>query len=346
MWDHARIRLHQGKTQLWNRGGVAPEGWDRLTASDPSAVVWKGDPSLPASGSWEHLWAIQNMCTTNCVGPVWTTDCCWNAFQQCRSSISMVVALILRRHARQLPPESHPTSVGIGVRGESHRVSANLFATNPGCRDSCRVVGSRCPPVAIRWIGPPEWTKGEPSGVLVQLGRFLVTTAKRQPAVAEQLVAALTNGEPGSYLDAAADACRVLLEADFRAPGWRDFVSDHPPRPGHNNMDDGEPGSRQGWQVVSSMSFGGTVCELEFVAAPHAPVLCFVPVPGRPIGEFAFHQLPCRPSPVRFSAVPFASSAPPLAPSSLHCAYLPVWPATRLSWPPPHSVLYGGGSGT
>ena len=53
MWDHARIRLHQGKTQLWNRGGVAPEGWDRLTAaartSDPSAVVWKGDPSLPAS---------------------------------------------------------------------------------------------------------------------------------------------------------------------------------------------------------------------------------------------------------------------------------------------------------
>ena len=61
-------------------------------------------------------------------------------------------------------------------------------------------------------------------------------------------------------------------------------------------MDDGEPGPRQGWQVVSSMSFGGTVCELEFVAAPHAPVRCFVPVPGGPIGEFAFHQLPCRPS--------------------------------------------------
>ena len=40
---HARIRLHQGKTQFWNRGGVAREGWDRLTAaartSDPSAVV-------------------------------------------------------------------------------------------------------------------------------------------------------------------------------------------------------------------------------------------------------------------------------------------------------------------
>ena len=71
---------------------------------------------------------------------------------------------------------------------------------------------------------------------------------------------------------------------------------------------------------LSPRVFGGTVCELEFA--------CFVPVPERPIGEFAFHQLPCRPSlPVRFSAVPFASSAPPLAPSSLHCAHLPVWPA-------------------
>ena len=86
---------------------------------------------------------------------------------------------------------SHPTSVGIGVRCESHGVSANLFATNPGCRDSCGVVGSHCPPVVIGWIGPPEWTKGEPSGVLIQLGRLF-------GAVAEQLVAALTNGESGS----------------------------------------------------------------------------------------------------------------------------------------------------
>ena len=53
MWDHAKIQLHQGKTQLWNRGSVAPQGWETLTAAarelDPSAVVWKGDPSLPPS---------------------------------------------------------------------------------------------------------------------------------------------------------------------------------------------------------------------------------------------------------------------------------------------------------
>ena len=82
----------------------------------------------------------------------------------------------------------------------------------------------------------------------------LATTAKRQPAVAEQLVTALTNGASGSYLDAVGDSRHTLLEAGFRAPGGRDFVSDHPPRPGQNNMDDGELGSRFGWQAVSSMS--------------------------------------------------------------------------------------------
>ena len=35
-------------------------------------------------------------------------------------------------------------------------------------------------------------------------------------------------------------------------------------------------------------------------------------------------------------------STPPL-PST---AFLPVWPATRLLWPPPRSVFCGGGSGT
>ena len=44
--------------------------------------------------------------------------------------------------------------------------------------------------------------------------------------------------------------------------------SDHPPRPGHNNMDDGEPGPRQGWQVVSSMSL-----EEQFVSSSLWPRL-------------------------------------------------------------------------
>ena len=31
LWAHARIRIHHGKTQLWNRGGSQPAGVAELT---------------------------------------------------------------------------------------------------------------------------------------------------------------------------------------------------------------------------------------------------------------------------------------------------------------------------
>ena len=45
------IQVHDGKTQLWNRSGVVPTGTEALTeaarTSDPDAIVWRGDVSLP-----------------------------------------------------------------------------------------------------------------------------------------------------------------------------------------------------------------------------------------------------------------------------------------------------------
>ena len=47
----ACICVHQGKTQIWNRGGVEPAGAAQLTTAarleKPDAVVWRGDPELP-----------------------------------------------------------------------------------------------------------------------------------------------------------------------------------------------------------------------------------------------------------------------------------------------------------
>ena len=46
LFRHARIRLHSGKTQVWNSGGIRPEACDALErvarAVNPRAVVWKG----------------------------------------------------------------------------------------------------------------------------------------------------------------------------------------------------------------------------------------------------------------------------------------------------------------
>ena len=50
IFTHTQIRLHHGKTQVWNRGGVTPVGVEFLTraaqAIRPEAFVCRGDSTL------------------------------------------------------------------------------------------------------------------------------------------------------------------------------------------------------------------------------------------------------------------------------------------------------------
>ena len=52
LWSEAGIRIHQGKTQIWNQAGEKPEGCEELervaVAADPTAVVWRGSEELPS----------------------------------------------------------------------------------------------------------------------------------------------------------------------------------------------------------------------------------------------------------------------------------------------------------
>ena len=47
LWTYAGIRVHQGKTQLWNRVGDNPRGWRAARAEDETAVMWRGSEELP-----------------------------------------------------------------------------------------------------------------------------------------------------------------------------------------------------------------------------------------------------------------------------------------------------------
>ena len=53
LFQRSAIRVHHGKTKLWNQGGVEPKGTAALTAaariSDPDPIVWCGDPAFPTS---------------------------------------------------------------------------------------------------------------------------------------------------------------------------------------------------------------------------------------------------------------------------------------------------------
>ena len=66
LWRHACIQVHHGETQVWNRGGIRPEGHRNLTRvariSDPDAVVCDGKG---VSVCWELPLAVQNMLWPN-----------------------------------------------------------------------------------------------------------------------------------------------------------------------------------------------------------------------------------------------------------------------------------------
>ena len=53
LWSRDNIRVHHGKTKVWNRAGAEPRGCAELTAAarmvEESATVWVGDRSLPSA---------------------------------------------------------------------------------------------------------------------------------------------------------------------------------------------------------------------------------------------------------------------------------------------------------
>ena len=52
LWAESGIRVHEGKTHLWNAIGESPPGHERLqrtaVLADPAAVVWRGSEDLPS----------------------------------------------------------------------------------------------------------------------------------------------------------------------------------------------------------------------------------------------------------------------------------------------------------
>ena len=107
------IQVHHGKTHVWNRGGIRPEGIEILTRiariSDPDAVVWRcGDSrsgeGCPCVGSSHWQFRI-------CFGPIKrkiqrATIVVSTDSSSSRLAICLVVTLYLRCHKGQFAVRS------------------------------------------------------------------------------------------------------------------------------------------------------------------------------------------------------------------------------------------------
>ena len=155
------------------RGGT---GWAAARTSDPSVVVWRGDPSLPASEQGLRILG------TLLGYPEYVHHQLRRASVDHRLLLERIPAVQDLQSAWLLLSFDAGTRAHYLLRAIPPHLALEFAANHTVSLRSClqrilgaeipaESLGSRCPPVVIWWIGPPEWTKGEPSGVLVQLGR-------------------------------------------------------------------------------------------------------------------------------------------------------------------------------
>ena len=88
LWHHARIQIHQGEPQAWDRGGVERTRIDVLEQAsrlgDPDAVVWREDANVQTV-VWSFLTLHGDTSTLRkiiCSRRSLPTGISWRGFQQ------------------------------------------------------------------------------------------------------------------------------------------------------------------------------------------------------------------------------------------------------------------------
>ena len=346
MWDHARIQLHQGKTQLWNRGGTAPQGWETMTAvarvDDPTAVLWKGDPSLPPSQQGLRILG------TPLGHPEYVRNQPRRVSESHRSLLERIPSVQDLQSAWLLLLFCEGTRANYLLRAIPPQQALEFETHHTASVQECltRILGAEIPPkswevanlpLSLGGMGLRSAPRVSPSAYWSSWADCLQTTASRQPVVAEQLTTALSNREAGSYLGSAVASRDRLLEAGFPAPGWGDLTADNPPRPRRSNLDQVEPGTRPGWQKESSLTL-----EERLVSDSLWPRLtpqrrALFRSQGGPMTSVPYTCFPIAPH-CRFDPQPFRVLLLRRLSPSPDCSLLPVWPATGFSWPIPSSL--------
>ena len=166
-----KIQMHKGKNHVWNRGGVAPDGWERLNAeaqrSDPDAVVWREEHHASrhlnrSHGPWH---------SSGSLGLRPSIGACWEKIQHIgRSSIRLVVAVVLRRVASEPHPSYRAPACLTLVCSSPWRLSEDVSQCPVGSRSPRRYVGYRIIASVCCRHWPPRSCQKQAGSLLVELG--------------------------------------------------------------------------------------------------------------------------------------------------------------------------------
>ena len=249
LWRYSRIRVHNGKTHVWNMAGVRPEGCDileRLAQQDDlEARVWTGShvPAVEQGililgtplGHDEYVRAQLELKSSehdvllSRIPSVADVQSAWALLLHCASARANYLLRVVRPDLVRQFAARHDESIWtclcqiLGVPSDECDITARHTATLPLALGG---LGLRS---AVRTSLPAHWASW---------GECLGMIKDRHPEVADMIVSALENHPRTPNLEAA---------HGFEPPDWRSLANGLRPSP--REPEEHEPGcSRKGWQ--------------------------------------------------------------------------------------------------
>ena len=255
------IEVHDGKTQLWNRSGVVPTGTEALTEaariSDPDAIVWRGDVSLPPQergvkvlgtpmGSPEFVRstlaavsAKHDRLISQIVG-MSDLQCAWILLLYCAAARPNYMLRVV-----------HPTLSGVFAR--HHDASLRQALSQPVAAPPCNIYWDVVSlPFSRGGLGLQSTVLTTDAAFWASWADSLHKIQKRHPPVGGQILQELSHPHvAGFHLAAAQTAREELVRDGFLAPAWESLAEGL--RPMSLDPEDQQLGMPcHGWQQLAT----------------------------------------------------------------------------------------------
>ena len=357
LWVHSCIRVHVGKTKVWNRAGIRPLACDVLERiariQHPSAVVWRGsdiptvDQGIRVLGTplghpdpdvARHLQRVQQeqQILLDRIPSVSDMQSAWLLFLHCDSARANYQLRVV-----------HPLAVEGFARAHDaglwHCLSSILQIDPAQCEATIRDavgmplslggLGLRC---AMRLRIPAFWASWSDCLPMIQA---------RNPDVAAALVTELEGFPRTPILGEAASTARELVGArGFEPPSWRALAAGE--RPPDREPEEFEPGTvMRGWQHEAASRVERRHRDEELFPGMNDASRALIRSQAGPGAGMALSTSPLclhtRFDSQVFRVILLRRLQLPLP---LDRAQLPVWPPLRCIWPSPCSLCKGWGS--
>ena len=242
---HARIHLHHGKTQVWNRGGTEPSGMEVLTqaaqAVKPGAVVWRGDPLLfPVQQGYEAFVEQFKKSTEQQIlfqRIPWVNDpqAVYLLLLLCGATRANSWLRTLRPEDTESTPSGMMRTCGLA----SDRFSARR--SRPLQRTHCPLCLSQQEAGTQRGTSAPRahWCWAD----------SLRMVRQRHQAIAERMVVGLEVDDPVACFRSVRK--QAVLDAGLEIPHWQELADSPLPRSPVNPRPDGNSGPPRSWNRSS-----------------------------------------------------------------------------------------------